>query len=187
MKPLTILLLAGFPFPALAAPEKYVIDPAHTFPRFEYSHFGYSTQSHRFEKAEGSIVLDREARAGSVEVVIDANSINAGSARFNEHIRSGDFFDVEKYPSITFKSSELQFDGDKLTTVTGNLTLKGVTRALALTVTSFHCMPHPIRQKDACGANATAKLKRSDFNLGKYVPNVSDEVTLVISVEAVKE
>lgn len=187
MKSLVILSLAGFSAAALAAPEKYLIDPAHTFPRFEYSHFGYSTQSHRFEKTSGTVVVDRAAQTGSVDITIDANSINAGSALFNEHIRAGDFFDVTNHPAITFASTEMQFDGDKPVAVKGNLTLKGVTRQVTLAVTSFHCMPHPIRKKDACGADATAKLKRSDFNMGKYAPNVSDEVTLVISVEAVKE
>ena len=71
--------------------------------------------------------------------------------------------------------------------VDGKLTVKGVTKPVTLKVTSFQCMPHPLIKKDACGANATAKIKRSEFNVGKYAPNVGDEVTLVIPVEAVKE
>ncbi len=172
---------------ALAAPETYVIDGKHTLPRFEYSHFGYSTQLSRFDNASGKIVLDRAAKTGSVDVVIDAKSVNTGSALFNEHIQGEDFFDTAKYPSITFKSNILKFDGDKLVAVDGKLTVKGVTKPVTLNVTSFHCMPHPMLKKDACGANATAKIKRSEFNAGKYAPNVGDEVTLVIPVEAIKE
>ncbi|TAN50388.1 MAG: YceI family protein [Methylococcaceae bacterium] len=172
---------------ALAAPETYIIDGKHTLPRFEYNHFGYSTQLSRFDKASGKITLDRAAGTGSVDVVIDAKSVNTGYPLFNEHIQGEDFFDTAKYPAITFKSGTLKFDGDKLVAVEGELTVKGVAKPVTLTVTSFHCMPHPMLKKDACGANATAKIRRSEFNAGKHAPYVSDEVTLTIPVEAVKE
>ncbi len=172
---------------ALAAPETFAIDPGHTLPRFEYSHFGYSTQVHRFDKTSGRITIDRAARTGSVEVTIDAKSVNTGFALFNQHIQGEDFLATEAHPTITFKSTAVRFEGDKPVAVEGNLTLKGVTRPVTLTVTSFHAMPHPILKKDAIGANAFAKVKRTDFNMGKYAPNVSDEVTIALSVEAVKE
>lgn len=169
-----------------AAPETYVIDPTHTYPRFEYSHFGYSRQSSRFDKTSGSITLDRVAKTGSVNVVIDATSISSGLALFNQHLQGKDFFDSARYPIITFKSDALTFLGDSLTSVQGNLTIKGITKPVTLTVTSFLCMPHPMRKKEACGANATTQIKRSDFNLGKYAPNVSDEVMLALGIEAIK-
>ena len=172
---------------ALAAPETFVIDPAHTAPRFEYSHFGYSNQIHRFDKTSGKIVLDRAARTGSVEVTIDAKSVNTGLALFNGHIQGEDYFDTAKYPTISFTSTKVRFDGDKPVAVDGDLTIKGVTRPVTLTVTSFHSMPHPFAKKDAIGANAVARIKRSDFNMGKGAPAVSDEVTLSIAVEAIKE
>ena len=188
MKKFSILVITmSLPTTAFAAPETYVIDGKHTLPRFEYSHFGYSTQLSRFDNASGKIILDRAAKTGSVDVVIDAKSVNTGSALFNEHIQGEDFFDTAKYPSITFKSNSLKFDGDKLVAVEGKLTVKGVTKPVTLNVTSFQCMPHPMLKKDACGANATAKIKRSEFNAEKYAPNVGDEVTLVIPVEAIKE
>ena len=140
------LVAAGVSLGAAAAPETYVIDNTHTFPRFEYSHFGYSTQVSRFDKTSGKIVLDRAAKSGSVDVVIDATSVNTGFPVFNSHLQ-----------------------GERLE------------------VTSFHCMPHPMLKKDACGANAVTKIKRSEFNAGKYAPYVGDEVTLSIPVEAVKE
>lgn len=172
---------------AVAAPETYLIDNAHTFPRFEYNHLGYSTQVSRFDKTKGKIVLDRAAKTGSVDVEIDAKSINTGLPIFNEHLQAEDYFDTAKYPVITFKSSRVKFDGDKLASVDGDLTIKGVTKPVTLNVTSFQCKPHPMNKKDACGANATTKIKRSDFNAGKGVPAVSDEVTLTIPIEAIKE
>lgn len=188
MKKLSALILAAaFSVPALAAPETYVIDNTHTFPRFEYSHFGYSNQVSRFDKTSGKIVLDRAARTGAIDVTIDATSVNTGLALFNEHIQAEDFLDTKKHPTITFKSTKLHFKGDALASVDGNLTIKGVTRPVKLDVTSFKCMPHPMLKKDACGANAVTRIKRSEFNAGKYAPNVGDEVTLTLPVEAVKE
>jgi polyisoprenoid-binding protein YceI len=172
---------------ALAAPETFVIDANHTKPRFEYSHFGYSTQSSRFDATRGTIVYDASAGTGSVDISIDARSVNTGYALFNEHIQAEDFFDTARYPTITFKSTAVKFEGDKPVSVVGNLTVKGVTRPVTLKVASFHRMPHPMVKKDAIGANATVTIRRSDFNAGKYAPNVSDEVTLVIPVEAIKE
>ena len=172
---------------SFSAPETYIIDSTHSMPRFEYSHFGYSTQQSRFNKATGKISIDRAAKTGSVDVVIDATTVDSGFPLFNTHLQDEDFFNVAKYPTITFKSTRVKFDGDKPASVDGNLTVKGVTKPVTLTVNSFLCMPHPMLKKDACGATATATIKRTEFNLGKYVPYVSDEVTLTLPVEAIKE
>ncbi len=188
MKKLAIAVaLSAITSSVFAAPETFAIDPTHTAPRFEYSHFGYSNQQHRFDKTSGKIVIDRAAKTGSVDVTIDAKSVNTGYALFNEHIQSEDFFATASYPTITFKSTAVKFDGDKPVAVDGNLTIKGVTKPVTLNLTSFHAMPHPMMKKDAIGANAVTKIKRSDFNMGKNAPYVSDEVTLSIAVEAVKE
>ena len=187
-KSATVLLAATLlSAAAFAAPETYVIDGTHTYPRFEYSHFGYSTQMSRFDKTSGRITLDRAARTGTVDVSIDMKSVDTGFALFNAHIQGEDFLDTEKYPTATFKSTAVRFDGDKPAAIEGNLTIKGVTRPVTLAVTSFHCMPHPMTKKDVCGANATAKIKRSEFNAGKHAPYVGDDVTLTIAVEAGKE
>ena len=179
--------LSAFSVAASAAPETFNIDPTHTAPRFQYTHFGYSNQQHRFDKTSGKIVIDRAAHTGSVDVSIDAKSVNTGLALFNGHIQGEDYFDTAKYPTITFTSTKVKFDGDKPVAVDGNLTIKGVTKPVTLTVTSFQSMPHPMLKKDAIGADAITKVKRSDFNMGKNVPYVSDEVTLTIAVEAIKE
>jgi polyisoprenoid-binding protein YceI len=188
MKRITLLsLVATFSSAALAAPETYIIDSTHTLPRFSYSHFGYSNQMSRFDKTSGKIVLDRQAKTGSVEVIVDTTSVDTGYPLFNEHIQGEDFLDTAKYPTMTFNSNKLKFEGENLVAVDGTLTLKGVSKQVELTVTSFHCMPHPMLKKDACGANATTVIKRTDFNMGKYAPHVGDEVTITIPVEATKE
>ena len=172
---------------AIAAPETFIVDTAHTAPRFEYSHFGYSNQQHRFDTTTGKIVFDKAAKTGSVDITIDTKSVNVSNADFTGHIQGEDFFHTAKYPTITFKSKKVVFAGDKPASVEGDLTIKGVTKPVTLTVTSFHAMPHPMAKKEAIGANATVKIKRSDFNMGKYAPYVSDDVTLTIAVEAIKE
>lgn len=188
MKPSLLLPIAAlFSTTVLASQETFVIDGTHTLPRFSYSHFGYSTQVSRFDKTTGKIMLDRQAQTGSVDVTVETASVNTGSTLFNEHIQGADFLDTARYPTMTFRSNRLKFDGDRLTSVEGTLTLKGISKPVTLTVSSFQCMPHPILKKDACGANATTVLKRTDFNMGKYAPHVGDEVTVTIPVEAVKE
>jgi polyisoprenoid-binding protein YceI len=173
--------------PALAAPETFAVDSTHTFPRFSYNHLGYSIQMSRFDKATGTVTLDKAAKAAAVDIVIDTKSVNTGSATFNEHIQGEDYLDTAKYPTATFKSTKVNFEGDKPASIEGNLTLKGITKPVTLTVTSFHAMPHPMMKKDAIGANATTKVKRTDFNMGKNVPYVGDEVTIDIAIEAVKQ
>ncbi|MES2012322.1 MAG: YceI family protein [Pseudomonadota bacterium] len=188
MKRLAFLTIAAtISTAALAAPETYVIDSTHSMPRFSYSHFGYSTQLSRFDKASGKITIDRSAKVGSVNVTIDTTSVNTGFPLFNEHIQGEDFLNTAKYPTATFTSNKVNFDGDKPSTIDGVLTLKGVSKPVTLRVTSFMCMPHPMLKKDACGADATTIVKRTDFNMAKYVPYVGDDVTITIPVEAIKE
>ena len=192
MNKTTRLTLAAAAFATLssvatAAPETFVIDGAHTFPRFSYSHFGLSTQLSRFNKTTGKIVLDKEAKTGSIDVVIDTQSVDTGFDVFNGHIQGEDFLDTAKYPTATFKSTKVRFEGDKPVAVDGELTIKGVTKPVTLTITSFINQPHPMMKKDAIGANATTKISRTEFNAGKYAPNVGDEVTIDLAVEAIKE
>ena len=182
-----LVLAAAVAAPALAAPETFVIDGTHTFPRFSYNHFGYSTQLSRFDKTTGKVVFDKVAKTGSVDIVIDTKSVNTGYTTFNDHIQGEDFLDTAKFPTATFKSTKVIFEGDKPAKVEGNLTLKGVTKPVTLTVTSFQAMPHPMLKKDAIGANAYTVVKRSEFNAGKYAPYVGDEVRIDLAIEAIKE
>ena len=179
--------LAAVSIAAQAAPVTYTIDNSHTYPYFTYDHLGFSKQTHRFDKTTGTVTLDRKAKTGSVDVVIDTTSVNTGYALFNEHIQAADFFDTQVYPTITFKSTGMKFKGDQPASVTGNLTIKDVTKPVTLKITHFKCQPHPMLKVDACGANATTTVKRSEFNMGKNVPFVSDEVTLTLAIEAVNK
>ena len=182
-----LVLAAAAAAPAMAAPETYIPDGTHTFPRFSYSHFGYSQQLSRFDKTTGKVVFDKAAKTGSVDIVIDTKSVNTGYDTFNEHIQGEDFLDTAKFPTATFKSTKVVFEGDKPASIEGNLTLKGVTKPVTLTVTSFQAMPHPMLKKDAIGANAFTVIKRSEFNAGKYAPYVGDEVRIDIAIEAIKQ
>ena len=187
-KSLLCLAVATTCFAGVAQAETstYNIDGTHTFPRFSYSHFGMSTQLSRFNKTTGVVQLDKAAKTGSVDVVIDMKSVDTGFSVFNGHIQGEDFLDTAKFPTATFKSTKVVFEGEKPVAVDGNLTIKGVTKPVTLKVTSFTNMPHPMLKKDAIGADASVVIKRSEFNAGKYAPNVGDDVTITLSLEAVK-
>lgn len=186
-KNLLAIALAAFSLSVQAAPETFTIEATHTTPYFEYNHLGLSNQNHRFDRTSGQIILDAENKTASVDVTIDATSVNTGVAMFNQHIQNADFFDTAQHPRITFKSTRVKFEGDKPSAIEGELTIKGVTRPVTLTVSNYQRKPHPMTRKEAIGANAVAKIKRSDFNMGKHAPAVSDEVTLSIAVEATKQ
>lgn len=174
----------GFNWAALAAPITYTSDANHTFASFTYNHLGFSEQTSRFNNVSGTVVYDAVAKTGNANITIDTKSVDTGSTLFNGHIQSEDFLSTEKYPSATFKSDKFVFSGDKLTSIQGVLTLKGLSKPITLDVTNFDCKKHPMNGSDACGANAVAKVKRSDFNMAKYAPAVTDEVTIRISIEA---
>ena len=169
---------------AMAAPVTYTVDGSHTFPRFSYSHFGYSTQLSSFGKTTGTVVFDAQAKTGAVDIVIDTTTVNTGFADFNGHIQGEDFLDTAKFPKATFKSTKVVFEGDKPASIEGQLTIKGVTKPVTLTVTSFQAMPHPMMKVPALGANAFVTIKRSEYNAGKYAPYVGDEVRIDIAIEA---
>ena len=172
---------------AISAEDIYIIDPEHTYSSFEYQHWGLSTQRGRFDKNTGSIHIDKEAKTGSIDMVIDATSVSTGTAVFDRAMRSSNFFDTEKFPNITFTSDKLLFDNDKLTQVMGKLTIKDTTLPVTIEVTQFNCRFMILYLRQACGANGYTKILRSDFKVGRYVPFVSDEVTLSFNVEAIKE
>jgi polyisoprenoid-binding protein YceI len=172
---------------AIAAPVTYSVDNSHTYPRFSYSHLGLSTQSSTFSKTTGTVVFDAAAKTGSVDITIDMKSVNTGFADFNSHIQGEDFLDTNKFPTATFKSTRVVFEGDKPKSIDGVLTIKGVSKPVTLTVTSFAALQHPMAKRQALGANAYAIIKRSEFNAGKFVPLVSDEVRIDISIEAIAQ
>lgn len=180
-------LASAFATSAFAAPENYGVEPNHTYANFSYNHMGLSTQISKFSKTSGTIVYDKVAKTGSVDVTIDMKSVDTGSNLFNNHIQGADFLDTEKFPTATFKSTKVVFDGDAPSSIEGSLTIKGVTKPVVLKVNHFANMAHPMMKKDAIGANASTQIKRSDFGAGKYAPLVGDDVTITISLEAIQQ
>lgn len=185
-KALTILITGLLAAPACAA-DNYTIDSRHTFPVFEVNHMGFSTQRGRFNKSSGKITLDTAAKQGSVELTIETGSLDMGIDKWDEHMKSDEFFNAAQFPTMHFVSEKLVFNGDKVVAAEGSFTLLGVTRPLTLNVSNFRCAPHPMAKKPACGADISATLKRSEFGMTKYVPMVSDEVRISSPVEALKD
>jgi polyisoprenoid-binding protein YceI len=169
------------------AADSYTLDTGHTFPRFEINHFGFSTHHGQFNKTAGKIVLDRAAKTGAIDIVVQTASIGTGDPKLEEHLRSPDFFNVEKFPTMAYKAKTIWFNGDVPAGAEGELTLLGVTRPLTLTISRVVCAPHPFYKKEDCGAEVTGTLKRSEFGMTKYVPAVGDEVTLRIQVESIRD
>lgn len=171
---------------AFAAPETLKIDPAHTHPSFETDHMGgLSVWRGKFVKTSGTIVLDRAARTGTVDITIDTSSIDTGLPDLDEHVRSPDMLDVAKYPTATYKGKLVKFNGDAPTEVEGTFTLRGISRPLTLHIRQFLCKPHPMTRKEVCGADATASFNRFDYgvNFGKNF-GFKNYVNLQIQVEA---
>ena len=185
-KMLPVLLIAACSAAATAA-ETYSVDGNHTHATFSFQHLGFSTFHGKLPARSGSIVLDRTKQTGSAEIVFDLQEVSTGVAKFDEHLRGKDFFEVAKNPTATFKSTRITFQGDMPATVEGNLTLKGITKPVSLQVTSFKCAQHPMMKVPACGANATGRIKRSDFGLSYALPAVPDEIGLMIEVEAMTQ
>ena len=174
--------------PAVAQ-ETYVIDPVHSQPQWIARHIGFSNQHGSFGKATGKIVLDRAAKKGSIDVSIDAMSIRTYDERLEKVVKGERFFNVEKFPTLTFKSTNLAFDGDKLVGADGELTMLGVTKPVSLKISNFSCGEQAFNKKPMCGAEATATIKRSDWGMtdGLKLGNPGDEIGLVIPVEAYRD
>jgi len=180
--------IAGTAVPAVAAPDNYTVDPAHTYPSIEFSHMGLSVWRGKFNKTSGKVVLDRAARSGTVEVSIDVSSINFGLAAMDEKARSDDFFDTDKFPTATYKG-KINFAGDKPKTVDGQITIRGVSRPATLNIELFNCMPHPMLKKEVCGADAEGEINWSEYGmkLSQYGQGDAGKVHLRIQVEALKD
>lgn len=185
-RPPILLWLALAAVPALAA-DRYSIDPRHTYPYFEVSHMGFSTQRGRFNGATGKIVLDAVAQTGHIEVTIDTATIDMGLDDWDKHMRGPDFFNVAAYPTMTYSADRITFDGDRPVAAEGTLTLLGASRPVALSIADFRCGFHLLILKTVCGAEVSAKLRRSEFGMNKYLPMVGDDIHIIIPVEAIRE
>ncbi len=180
------LLMLMIGAPAVHA-QTYTIDPGHTYPSFEADHLGLSFWRGKFTKTTGKVVLDRaSSTGGSIEITIDAGSIDFGHTKMNENARGKDMFNVEQFPTVTYKSRALKFDGERLVGVEGEMTLLGVTKPMLLKVNHFKCMMHPMLKREVCGVDASARFDRSDYGLSYGVPRFSPEVKLQIQAEAIR-
>lgn len=173
---------------AVAAEENYVTDPVHSEPAYEIRHTIFSTQRGEFTKSAAKITLDREAKKGTIEVTIDTTSIRSHDPRLDNILKGEDYFNVAKYPTMTFKSTGMRFDGDRLSGVDGELTMLGVTKPVTLKVADFQCGENPFNKKPMCGAEVTTTIKRSDWGMKTGIGRSSgDEVKITIPVEAYRE
>jgi polyisoprenoid-binding protein YceI len=188
-----LLIVAGALASSMAAgayaADTYQLDPTHTYPSFESDHMGgVSTWRGKFTKSSGTVTLDRAAKTGTVDVTVDTSSIQTGNTKLDEHLRSGDFFDVAKYPTATFKGTSIKFDGETPVGVDGQFTLKGVTKPLNLKIESFKCIQHPVLKREVCGVEATGEFSRADYGMdfgAKY--GFSMKTVLHIQAEGIKQ
>jgi polyisoprenoid-binding protein YceI len=185
-KHLIVTVIAASAASAFAA-DTYTIEPNHTYPSFEADHMGISVLRGKFTKTSGTIVLDRAAKTGSLDITIDATSLDFGHEKLNAHAKTADMFDVAKFPTAHYKSKSVTFKGDTPVAVDGELTLHGVTRPVTLAINKFKCIQHPMLKREVCGADASAEFKRSDFGISYGMPNFAPEVKLAIEVEAIKQ
>jgi polyisoprenoid-binding protein YceI len=181
-------LAAALSLNAMAA-DTYMLDPTHTAPSFEADHFGgLSVWRGKFKKSSGTVVLDRAAKTGTVDVTIDLSSVDIGNDKLDAELVGDKFFDTAKYPSATYKGTQIRFDGDKPVEVIGSLTMHGVTKPVNLKIESFKCMQHPVLKREVCGTESTATFNRDDFGIdfGKaYGFNM--KTTLHIQAEGIKQ
>lgn len=166
----------------------YAIDPTHTFVTFEISHFGATTNRGRFDKKQGSVEFDRVAKTGKVDITIDTTSVNTGTPAFDKHLQSADLFDAAKHPTIKFVSDKFSFNGDKVSEVTGQLTLLGKTAPVTLKATQFNCYDSPMLKREVCGGDFETTIDRTQWGMNYGVEwGFPKNVRLVVQIEAVKQ
>jgi polyisoprenoid-binding protein YceI len=178
--------LVAFAAPAFSQ-ENYRVDPLHTTTTFSVSHLGLSQQRGSFGRTTGMVILDRAAKKGSIDVAIDAASVTSGSTSRETLLRGEDYFNVGQFPIITFKSTDLKFEGDRVVAADGELTMRGVTKPVTLSVADFKCAIHPATKKPACGAEVTTSVKRSEFGMTKNTASTADDVTIAVAIEAIQQ
>ena len=173
---------------AQAEPASYAIDPTHTFVTFEISHFGAAMNRGRFDKKEGSVQLDKAAKSGKVEISFDATSVNTGTTAFDKHLQSADLFNAAQHPKISFVSDKFSFNGDKVSEVSGQLTLLGKTAPITLKANQFNCYQSPMLKREVCGGDFEATIDRTQWGMNYGVEwGFPKNVRLVVQVEAVKQ
>lgn len=173
---------------AHAETAAYAIDPTHTFVTFEINHFGAAVNRGRFDKKEGSVQFDRAGKAGKVEISFDATSINTGTPSFDKHLQSADLFNAAQHPKISFVSDKFVFNGDKVTEVTGQLTLLGKTAPVTFKANQFNCYQSPMLKREVCGGDFEATIDRTQWGMNYGIEwGFAKNVRLIAQIEAVKQ
>jgi polyisoprenoid-binding protein YceI len=181
-------LTLSLALPAAAAVDTYAIDSVHSQPRYEVRHMGFSLQGGTFTALSGKITLDRDAKTGTVNVVVNPASVRSNNSQLDNVLKGPDYFNVERFPTLTFRSSAVRFDGDRVVEVVGDLTMLGVSRPVTLKVDHFVCGNDPFFRRPMCAADATTTIKRSDWGMTHGIPLApADEVKISIPVEAYRE
>ena len=180
--------LAAAALCAQAQTATYAIDPNHTFATFEISHFGTSTNRGRFDKKSGTVQLDKAAKTGKLDITIDTGSINSGTAAFDKHLQSKDFFNAAEFPTARFVGDKFSFNGDKVSEISGTLTLLGKTNPVTLKATNFNCYMNQMLKVEVCGGDFETSIVRSQYGMVWGLNfGFSDAVRLVVQAEAIKQ
>jgi polyisoprenoid-binding protein YceI len=172
---------------ATAAPQRFALDPDHTHAHWELKHFGTSTIRGRFDAITGSVTLDREAHSGSVSISIETGSVSTGTRIFDGVVRGPQMLATAEHPSAYFVASRFAFEGDRLASITGEFTLRGVGRPLTLRAIRFGCRTDPAPPREVCGGDFEGEFLRSDFGITHSLPFVGDAVRLVVQIEGVRQ
>ena len=172
---------------ANAQSATYTVEPSHTFANFEVVHSGTSTTRGRFDDVQGTITLNPAGKTGKAEIAIDPASVSSGMVPFDKHLRNEDFLNVAVFPKLTFLGDDFTFEGDKVTAVSGVLTLLGKAQPVTLRATRFNCYDNPRSKRQTCGGDFGTTIQRSAYGMTFGLPGIPDEVRIVIQIEAVKQ
>ena len=160
--------------------------PTHTYVSFAVNHLGFSTMRGKFNQQSGTMQFDPDAKKASVMIEIDAASIDTGHEKRDAHLRSPDFINAVEFPTITFKSTSSTWNGNQLASVSGDLTILGVSKPVTLQIDSMNCGEHPFNKKYTCGFDASGSIKRTDFGVNYGMPAIGEVLGLQIEVEAAR-
>lgn len=185
VRQLMVLLVSLVSTPVWAA--TYQLDPSRTLPQFEIGNFWLFTERGQFVRTRGTLDYDVEQHTGSLDVAIDAGSLDTGNDERDAVLKGSGWFDVIRYPTITFRSHRFVFEQNRLTAIEGELTMLGMTQPMRLDIARIACGLNPVSRKWRCGADASGMLQRSHFGMRTALPFVGDDVRLRIRVEAYRE
>jgi polyisoprenoid-binding protein YceI len=187
-KTFILVFVLLFSASAYAAPEKYIYDPLHTQIRFSVDHMGFSHPQGKFDRLSGGFIFDQEKpELSSADITIDTGSINMGSAAWDTHMKSADFFDAAQFPAMKFKTTKVEKTGGNNGKITGDITIRGITKPVTLEVTFNKAGIFPMNKNYLAGFSLTGMLKRSDFGMAYGLPGLGDEVALNIQVEGIRQ